>query len=203
MVFTGFCLTTYAQDTDESTPKPTYELAVNASGITNLLLGGDGEVQEQTPYLFAYKAIGEEGRTFRSAIGGRFESSKATDTDRRDVDNAIHARAGYERQWRLSPKFVTSLGIDLLGGYSVLISESSFATTKNKRWNIGSGPVWGIQWMISEHLSIYTETALYYRHMVSTDEVRFENSSNPDPERLTENKIKVILPASLYLAVRF
>ena len=203
IMFIGFCLTTYAQDTKEPTSKVTYELGVNASGITNLLLGGDGEVQEQTPYLFAYKAIGEEGRTFRAAIGGRFESSKATDTDRRDADNAIHMRVGYERQWRLSPKFVTSLGIDMLGGYSVLISESTFATTENKTWNIGSGPVWGIQWMISEHLSLYTETALYYRHRVSTDEVRFDNSTNPNPETLTEDKIKVILPASLYLAVRF
>lgn len=195
IVLIGFCLTTYAQGTNE--------LGVNASGITNLLLGGNGEAQEQTPYLFTYKSIGAKGQTFRSALGGRFESSKATETDRRDANNAIHTRVGYEKQWQLSPKFVTSLGIDLLGGYSLLVSESSFATTKNKTWNIGSGPVWGIQWMISEHVSLYTETALYYRHNVSTDEIIFDNSGSPDPETRIENKIKVILPASLYLAIRF
>jgi len=203
VVLIGFCLTAYSQDNKESTPKLTYELGVNASGVTNLLLGGDGEAQAQVPYLFTFKAIGEQGHTFRSAIGGRLDYSKATDTERRDYDNGIDIRMGYEKQWRLSPKFVTSVGMDVFYGYSLVVSESSFATTENKTWNVGTGPVWGIQWMISEHLSLYTETGLYYEHLSSTDEVTFDGGSNPDPETTVEKKFKAILPASLFLAVRF
>jgi len=200
----GFCLTAYSQDTNESTPKPTYELGVNASGMTNLLLGGDGEAQAQVPYLFTFKAIGERGYAFRSAIGGRLDYSEATDTERREYDNGIDIRMGYEKQWRLSPKFITSVGIDAFYGYSLMVSESSFATTENKTWNVGTGPVWGVQWMISEHLSLYTETALYYEHLSSTDEVTFDDGGgNSNPETTVEKKFKAILPASLYLAVRF
>lgn len=203
IVLIGFCLMAYSQDTKESSLKPTTELGVNASGVTNLLLGGDGEAQGQVPYIFTFKVIGQQGHAFRSAIGGRLDYSKNSDTERRDYDNSIDIRMGYEKQWRLSPKFVTSVGIDALYGSSLVVSESSFARTENRARNFGGGPVWGIQWMISEHLSLYTETALYYENVSSTDEVTFDGGVNADPETTIENKFKAILPASLYLAVRF
>ncbi len=202
-LFIGICFTAYAQDTNEVPEKPTIELAVNASGVTNLLLGGDGEAQEQVPYLFAFKIIGEEGQTFRTAIGGRLDYTENSDTERKDADNAIDIRVGYEKQWQLSPKFVTATGIDVFYGHSLMVSESSFSTTENKTSNYGTGLVWNIQWMISEHLSLYTETGLYYQHVVSVDEVRFDGGNDPSPETTIENKFKAILPASLYLAVRF
>jgi len=203
LLFACFYLPIFAQDEDKVPRTLIYEFGANASGIANLLLGGDGNVQEQTPYMFTFKFFGEKGRGFRLGFGGKLDYSKPSDADRKDYDNGFDLRLGYERQWYLSSKWVTYLGVDVIGGYENFGANTDFVSTKNKTYNIGTGPIWGIQWMINEHISLHTETAFYYRHTSTTDEVIFDGQDNPAPETVTDDKVNFILPASLYLGVRF
>lgn len=198
------CLCTYVfgQDDNKSPRTSTYEFGINATGITNLLLGGNGNIQEQNPYLFTFKTIGQKGHGFRLGLGAKMEYSRIPENERKNYDADFDLRLGYEHQWYLSPKWVTYLGVDAIGGYADFGSQTDFVKTENKIYDIGGGPVWGIQWMISEQVSLYTETAFYYRHISITDKVTFNGEAN-DPETSSEDKLNFVLPASLYLAVRF
>lgn len=193
----------FAQDDDKTPNTTTYEFATNATGIANLLLGGDGNVQNQTDYLFTYKAIGQEGHAFRMGLGGKLDYSRLPENERKNYTGSFDIRLGYERQWNLSPKWLTYVGLDFIGGYADFGSQTDFVKTQNISYNFGTGPLWGIQWMINEHISLYTETAFYYRHISTTSKVTFDGQANNDPETTTEDQLNFILPASLYLAVRF
>jgi len=180
-----------------------YKFATNASGIANLLLGGDGNVQDQTPYLFTFKVLGQTGHGFRLGFGGKMDYSRIPENERKNYDADFDLRLGYERQRHLSPKWVTYLGVDAILGYADFGSQTDFIKTENKTYDIGGGPVWGIQWMINEYISLSTETAFYYRHVSSTDKVTFDGQASNDPETTTEDRLNFVLPASLYIAVRF
>jgi len=200
-------LVAVGQEADDNKPKKIHEFGLNATLLLDVLLDNGQADLSSFPYLFTYKSINQYGQAFRLGFGGTMNYIQEVGLDRKEYDNSVDLRLGFEKQWILSPKWTTSMGMDFLGGYGNFGAETDFATTSNLTWNAGVGPVLGIHWTLGSKIGLSTETAFYYKHIVTTEKVKFEDlgfPQNPDSETTTKlNSLNFVLPSSIFLFVRF
>jgi len=191
-----------AQESDNSTSPNRHQLGVNATAAFRLLLG-NSNVANQNPYVLMYKTIGPEGKAFRLGLGGKMEQSEDSDTGRKVQNNGVDLLMGYEKRWELSsPKWIGYIGVDFFGGFHNIKTENDNIKTSSRDWEVGTGPVFGIQWMLSPQVGLHTETALYYRHRELIDEVEFQTFDD-NKVKSNEDKVNFILPSALYLSITF
>jgi len=181
------------------------EIGLNVTQMFSTLLGGDGNSDLTGPYFLTYKNIKSDGRTLRLGVGAKMEQRREPNTEAKINDSGFDLRIGYEKQIKLAPKWITYLGIDFLGGFHNVRAKNVDFTASSRTWDLGTGPVFGVQWMFSSQVGLSTETALYYRHTEFIDLIKSENNNTPfdSKDRSFVDDINFILPTTLFLSVRF
>ena len=185
------------------------EIALNSTNLVRAVLNTGG--QQGMPYMFNVKMLinplntgikmGMGGNRFTRTVDEGFAQDKE---DQKSLD----VRLGLEWQFRWTKKLLMSFGVD--GFYfSEYNSVSVFNGFEEQRVTdrlrgFGGGPVIGFQYFISERLSIYTETAVYY----SEGEGNHDELFSLTPEFNQFDKVKTIeldfvWPTSIFLAMRF
>jgi len=204
IVFSVFTVEAQESDKPESLVS-THEIGLNVTQMLSALTGGNTSIDLVGPYFFTYKNIKSDGRAFRLGLGAEIERDGAPDSDNIINNSGFDIRLGYEKQWQLAPQWITYLGIDFLGAYHNIKSENEEIKTSSRTWNAGTGPVFGIQWMLSPQVGLSTETSLYYRHTEFIDQIEFLNTSSvfDDKDRSYTDNISFTLPTALFLSVRF
>ncbi len=189
-----------------------HELAVNATFFIKQFLNfSEDNSIEISPYAISYKRINSKLKVFRFGLGLTLLNSKFQDdalpSDRVTKNISLNTRVGFEKQFQLTKTWSTYIGVDLTGSYGV--SSTSFnngfeeVTTERTSWNIGCGPVLGIQVHFNDRISLFTETAFYYAYQETNDKSTFSVSTfQNDTDKLTEQRIRFVLPTSLFFAVR-
>ncbi len=139
-------------------------------------------------------------------------------------------RIGWERRYMIGKKMCASWGVDFAGQYGTSHSQSSqtfdnlpngYSYTKStddlKLMSYGGGPEVGIQIFINKYLSVYTELPVYFQltqQQEVTDSYQnqltqtfptnvYTSSDSKQTQTTTGTKFSVILPVTLYLAVKF
>lgn len=180
------CIALTAVGQESEQPKETKEWAFNIILVPNRLLGGNADFQN-TVNLISYKSIKENGNTLRWSFGGSYQWD-SNDAPRLGVQMSL----GYEKQRKISPHWITSVGFDVPLGIQAF--DCSFAPIENISCSFihaGIGGIYGVQWMINDKASLRTEGGIYYTYLFDGDNTQ------------TINSIKFMLPRSLYLGVRF
>lgn len=165
---------------------PRTEWAFNIILVSNTLFGNTVDLRENTSNSIAYKVFDEKGNASRWGFGFSMNSEK-----NRQTNYNFQLSFGYEKQWRVSPNWIASIGFDIPLGISKTDCPSIFGNAICQTVHLGAGNVYGIQWMINERISIYTEGGIYCSGSMGVD------------DGITAGSIKFVVPQSLYLAVRF
>lgn len=194
-----------AQDADKPPRTNMHEIGLNVTQMFSTLSGGNANSELVGPYFFTYKNIPSGGTTFRLGLGAEMEQSGAPDSERKTNDYGFDIRMGYEKQWQVAPKWITYVGQDFLGGFHNIRTKNSDFTTSSRDWNIGTGPIFGVQWMLSPQVGLSTETALYYRYTEFISQVKANSGGAQfdSKDKSHANNVDFILPTSLFLSVRF
>lgn len=203
IIFSVF--TCKAQDSDKPPRTNMHEIGLNVTQMFSTLSGGGTNSELIGPYFFTYKSVSPTSTTFRLGLGAEMEQRGVPDSDTKVNDNGFDLRIGYEKQWNVAPKWITYVGHDFLGGFHNVKAKNSDFTTSSRDWNIGTGPVFGIQWMFSPQVGLSTETALYYRYTEFINQIKSTGSSSQfdSKERSHTHSVNLILPTTLFLSVRF
>lgn len=165
---------------------PRAELAFNIILVPNTFFGNTVDLREHTSNSIAYKVLDENGNASRWGLGFSMNSAQ-----NRQTNYNFQLSFGYEKQWRVSPNWIASIGFDIPLGLSKTDCSGTFGNAICQNLHVGVGNVYGIQWMINERISVYTEGGIYCSGSLEVD------------EGITAGSIKFVVPQSLYLAVRF
>lgn len=204
-----FCISScalYSQSSDK--PFYKHEIGLNVTDLLNTLLNSSA-TNDNSIYTFIYKRRTNEKKAIRTGFGLQIlqnSNDSNSQTGFRVISRTnLNARVGLEWRTNISNKFDLLYGIDFLGGYSQ--SESTFfdfngrIENNNTGISIGSGPILGIQFHISDRMSISTETTLYY--VFSMNKQRSSENGNQFINTNSENSIfQHTLPSSLFFHVR-
>ena len=192
--------------------KMQHEICINTTFFIKQILDFSNNSLEISPYIIAYNFFPVLNHGLRLAVGGSFTHSN-TNPDSTFVNisktSEVDYRVGYEYRYFFGKRWTFFAGVDFTNSFIVnstkVNSSTDIVTTSNNTWSVGGGPVLGIQVNISKHISLFTETAFYYKY-AST---RSKQSSLNFPD-LNENKITDIeqtgtflLPTSLFFVFRF
>lgn len=146
--------------------------------------------------------------------------------------SGVFYRIGMECIHKFDSRLSASIGLDFIGQRTKSSSQNSFVfnnlpssyqfnkTTDNSTTvTYGWGPVAGLQFFISKRLSIYTEMPVYMQY--STEEhttntysnngqtmwpstsIEYTSTNTNRNQTIKSSKVSVILPVTLYMAVKF
>lgn len=203
----------FGQDVSETIKKSskTEEVALNATTIFNNFLNFSGDDVSLIPYHFSYKSIKENGKAFRLGAGLRLNTTKgeafSTDffSDDLKTRNAlIDLRLGFEKQRKITDRWLFYTGMDFILGldHFRFESDNNDFTSKRRNFRTGLGPVLGLQFMFSERIGLFTESTLYFiRQDVKSE---FDNGgSSTDSEKSSSNDLSYVLPSNIFFFFRF
>jgi hypothetical protein len=188
------------------------DICINTTFFIKQVLNFSSTSLEISPYIIGYNFFPDKHNGLRVAVGGNFTHSN-TNPDSTFVTisktSEVDYRIGYEYRYSFGKRWVFFAGVDFTNSFIVnstkVNSSTDIISTSNNTWSIGGGPVIGIQVNISKRISLFTETAFYYKY-AST---RSKQTSLNFPD-LNENKITDIeqtgtflLPTSLFFVFRF
>lgn len=241
-----------AQDTSRThfeNKKFHHEIGFNATNLMKQVLNFSNLTFNVLPYDLTYKLI-RKNHAYRFGMGITMDNSSqdqetvitssgvqkqpdpAPDQNIPTVSNSYNVfyRAGIEKRYNLSNKFLFAAGFDLIGQIGKTESSSSilnnnlpnnynFSKTSDKTntfvW--GAGPVLSIQYAFSRRISIFTELPVYYSFSTVKDETynytkslnQFQNNNNfvtTESTKTSEEKrsrVNINLPVTIYLAFKF
>jgi hypothetical protein len=189
-----------------------HDIYINTTFFFKQLISLSNANLEISPYILGYKFFPTKHHGLRFAIGGNF-SSHTQNPDSSFVQitrsTEVDYRVGYEYRRSFGKRWAFFAGVDIINSfssaYSKVNSSTDIVTTSTSTWNVGGGPVIGIQINITKRIALFTETAFYYTYASTKSKT---NSLN-FPE-LNENKVtdilqtgKFLLPTSLFFEFRF
>lgn len=201
------------QVSESEEKKITFSHQIGINGTTLLkqfISSGDSSIT-QSPYILTYKlAMGPFA--FRAGAGGSYKTEKTQEEgfadNLTDEEYTIEVRGGFEYQASMR-RWQGSFGVDVIGSIQDdrFISDTGFdkVTIGNQIRTWGLGPAIGLRFLVNEHLSIYTEGAIYY---TMGDRIRsqlFTNFPQLDDEvdESAINETRLLMPASLYIVYEF
>jgi len=138
---------------------PRTEWAFNIILVSNTLFGNTVDLREHTSNSIAYKVLDENGNASRWGLGFSLNSTKGRQT----IYN-FQLNFGYEKQHRVSPNWIASIGVDIPFGISKTDCPSTFGNFPCQILHFGIGNVYGIQWMINERISIPVLSNSFYQN---------------------------------------
>ncbi len=194
--------------TDEEENERFHEIGINVTTFINEFISLNNNDADLGDYMMTYKY--HMGRNaIRFGLGGRFSQidEPVGGGNRVTKENKFDVRLGYEWNQSISKKWSFYYGLDIVGGNSssvTVATNSDEITTTEKFTYFGGGPMMGIQFFINSHISLSTESSLYYRYEQETSKVDFsiDTGSNSDVTS-TNNLADFGLPTALFFVIRF
>ncbi len=221
-----------------------HEVGFNATMLLKQVFNISNTVLPMLPYDITYKRI--KGRNALRIGGGldvvlqnvQQSGTLLGSTTPRPEDNvktynqtlATDLRGGYEWRFAAERRVMMYAGVDLVGGYSRLASQSQTAnqntfngdyyytrvTSAINSYRAGLGPVLGFQVNLSKRLGLFTEIPVYFVYSQETDRTdtytrsivngisSYTITENTEFETATTRGIQtnVSLPVTLYLTYR-
>lgn len=166
LIFLSGILWGQSNDEESTNESFKYQIGTDISPLFRNLFKSDLSAQSllNAPYVFTFKSM-KNNRAFRFGIGAdiRREISNESQPDT-IVQNSIRVRMGFEKQKKISKRWQINTGIDFK--YSTSKFEDSNNISLNnlsKAYEIS--PILGIQFQLTNHLSLQTEASfnLYYQ----------------------------------------
>ena len=210
---------TIAQTPDTLTLRYKNELGIEGTYFIKQFLnwGSDqfgGYYYAAPTYFLTYKRKLGTCR-LRTGIGGSFTTATDTggsnsDTDLETRGYTLDMRAGLERAVPAGRRWVVSYGADILGGYSRSdrrhLNPDSYGAdqrTEENRWGIG--PMLGIQFQLTRHLSLTTEASVYL--MWKRSDTRYWDDDDVPPtdsqSYSEDGNVFIGIPAYVFLIWHF
>jgi len=188
-----------------------FQIGLNAPLLFGGFLGGSS-VLADNPYLLSGKFL--VGKiALRAAVGGKinrlvesegeFADSKTTE------DLGYDVRIGLEWQHNFGRRWIGTFGADgiIFSAQEKVILDSGFdaVTTGTFTRGWGAGPVLGIQFAITDRLSILTEGAFYYTQSNAQTSRLFKNFPDFDDQlgKIESTELKTYLPATFFIQYQF
>jgi opacity protein-like surface antigen len=200
-----------AQDAIAERKPLSIEAGIQCNVLLDRLLGSTN-ASNSNPYLILGK-VACGNTAFRLGIGGNRSKDKKQQEGFADsqttLNQGIQLRLGAERRYELGKRWFGSFGFDAVADRTEnkTINDSGFdvETKSTVNRSIGGGLVAGLQFHITEKLSLYTEGFLYYTFGETRSGRFFKNfpEFNDDVNTTDTQDLIVGLPSVLYVVVKF
>jgi len=201
-----------AQNTD-SLKITKNEIGIDATSfIKNILdFSQNGNYYVNT-YLVSYKRFFNK-TAFRFGLGVNYSTKQDTggynsNSNYKNENFSINTRYGVEFRQDFWGKWSFYYGADFIFGYSQSISHnfsSSNGTpdTKRKGFDIGGGPILGLEFYINKKLSLSTEGSLYYIYSKTDTKYEYENPEFNKQALSETNNMNISVPISIFVKYKF
>ena len=200
---------------DDSNKSLTHEIGINATSFIKNFFSLNSSDVDEGDYMLTYKKH-NANRAFRLGLGGRF-SQVNEDIDGggklTTKDNFIALRVGYEWKNSISQKWNIYYGLDAIADFTQSNSSTNaFLNTGqiekveliSEDYAFGGGPILGIQFFISDQISLTTEGSLYFRYNNLTEKEKFQVQSQFNKEDTSsKSKFDFGLPTALFFTFWF
>jgi len=225
-------------------PKPEvrHEFGINCTMLLKQVFNLSNNTFTMLPYDVTYKRI-VRNSALRFGLGATIDYSKTSTKTTNSGSSGFpgpdesapiyhHAydiffRAGWEKRFPIEKRFLAYAGFDLAGHYGASSSQTATvfnnlptsysyqrSTASSYAIDIGGGPVAGIQFAITNRLSVFTEIPLYVFYSIDQDKTTdysnflqfnssFVSQTSTSTDNLSGLKFSITLPVTLYLAVKF
>lgn len=184
-------------------------VGMNATSFVKSFLSFNEQSPTGTPYQFTFRKISENGKAFRSKIGLNF--SNTTNEEQGEDDKTtltfvnIELALGYEKRLQLDKRWLMYGGFDVLLGINQTILKNTDGvdqfTSQSQEITGGLAPLAGLQFNITDRLSLSTEAALPLTFQMLTD--KFDSGSNSSKEMTNSIQLTASLPTFVYLNFAF
>ncbi|MFM9983730.1 MAG: outer membrane beta-barrel protein [Flavobacteriales bacterium] len=184
-------------------------VGINATSFVKSFLSFNDQTPAGTPFQFTYRHIGDNGKAFRSKLGLNYSNSTSEEAGEDDKSTLtflnIQLGLGYEKRFQLEKRWLIYTGIDGLFGIEQTIlkntSGNDESTDQEQEVLGGVSPVLGIQFNITERLSLSTEAGIPIVYKMNTQKFSGEFSD----AKITTNSFQLTpsLPTFLYLNLTF
>lgn len=184
-------------------------VGINATSFVKSFLSFNEQTPSGTPYQFTYRKIREDGKAFRSKLGLNFSNSTNEIQGEDDKTTLtfvnVELALGYEKRLPLDKRWLIYGGFDGLFGINQTILKNTEGsdqfTSQSQEITVGFAPLFGIQFNISEQLSLSTEAGLPLTYQMLTE--KFDFGSNSSKEMTNSIQLAASLPTFLYLNFAF
>lgn len=198
-------------ESEEKESSFSHQIGINGTTLLKQFISSGDSSITQSPYIFTYKLV-MGSFAFRAGVGGTYKTEKIQEEgfadNQTDEEYTIEVRGGFEYQASMR-RWQGSFGVDAIGYIQDdrFISDTGFdkVTIGSQIRTWGAGPAIGLRFLVNEHLSIYTEGAIYYTVGDRVTSRLFTNFPQFDDE-VNESVVKearLLLPASLYIVYEF
>jgi len=192
-----------------------HEIGINATAFVKEFLSLNASDVDEGPYMITYKKF-KNGRALRLGLGGQF-SQINEDIDGggnlTTKDNRASLRIGYEWNQAISKRWSFYYGADVITDFTQSTSQTtSFLPTgqiesvilEKQSLTTGGGPILGIQFFITDKISLMTEGSLYYNYTYNTDKQTFDVETQFNKsEDSSSSLFEFGLPTALFFVIRF
>ena len=193
------------------TEEKTTEIGLNVTSVISSFVGSNDGTIDPGSYPLIVK-IAKDHKAWRLGLGMDFKSRQERGTFgfgfNTTSTSSVFTKFG--REWRhlVAKRAVAYFGVDVLLSYT---SEKSEVFTSTDEVSLqlndigfGAGPVYGIQWALSERMLLSFEGSFY--GIVTRSHVKEEFEQNPIFNKDETNwlaDVEMNMPQWLYLVVRF
>jgi len=199
-----------AQDDNSDSMKKQrfHEFGINVTTFINQFASLNNNDADLGDYMITYKYhMGKNA--IRFGLGGQFSQidEPAGGGNRVTKANNFDVRLGYEWNKFITKKWSFYYGFDAIVGNSQSITIANNAeeiTTTEKTNYYGGGALIGVQFFLNSHISLATESSLYYRHEKVTDKAEFSLTTDLNTNDVKTNDFADFgLPTALFFVIRF
>ncbi|PQJ11362.1 hypothetical protein CJD36_006055 [Flavipsychrobacter stenotrophus] len=194
-----------AQDDADPPRKPhqfDHYIGVQINELTKQILGvNNTSTVADNPYLFTYHLTERSsGLGFRVGSGFNY-ISQTLDGGGKSTVKSFNCRIGFEKTFKLSDKWSTGVGLDLLyknvdTSYDQQSAYGYKQTYKSKK--IGAGPMGWLRYSLSKKILVGTEISMYY--LTGNDKMTSSYTSADSDEKVSEFKFN--LPVVFFLSMK-
>jgi hypothetical protein len=188
------------------------DVCVNTTFFIKQVINLSGTSLEISPYIVGYNFFPVKSHGLRVAVGGSFTHSN-TNPDSTFVQisktSEVDYRVGYEYRYFFGKYWTFFTGVDFTNSfivnYTKVNSSTDIISTSNNTWSVGGGPMIGIQANIGKHISLFTETAFYYKYASTRNKTSSLNFPDLNVNQISdiEQTGSFLLPTSLFFVFRF
>lgn len=203
------------------------EFHINSTGFVANYLNFGNNVSSNNPYLLGYKRI-VNNSAYRVGLMGNISNSNSIvnpQQPRLYINNqSLYFRIGYEWRKNIHNKWSVFYGFDFatdlndnksISYQNVNLNGNIFLVKNNSsfsNYSYGGGPIGGIQWNLTNRLSLMAESRAYFFYT----EVQSKNKWEDIPEQLRINgsfadsdnvnyftRLNLNLPLDIFLIIKF
>ena len=166
LVSTGTCIAQDVSGTDKKAHEFDHIIGVQINELTKQILGvNNSNAATANPYMLTYNLTERtSGLGFRAGTGFNY-ISKSSDGGGKLKSQSFDIRVGFEKAFKLSDKFSTGIGLDLVYKYKdsslTQMSAYGYDLSYNSK-KMGLGPMGWLRCNLSKRILIGTEMSMYF-----------------------------------------